>query len=70
MTLNFEASYLHTSLEYYTSFVFGFTAASGPPVATGGRYDSLTAALGGRSVPAVGGVIRADAVHELRQGRA
>ena len=69
-TLRFEASYLRTSLEYYAGFVFGFTAESGPPVATGGRYDSLTAALGEASVPAVGGVIRADAVHALRGGRA
>ncbi len=69
-TLRFEASYLRTSLEYYTDFVFGFTASSGPPVATGGRYDSLTAALGTAPVPAVGGVIRADAVHGLREGRA
>ncbi|MFN6979767.1 MAG: ATP phosphoribosyltransferase regulatory subunit, partial [Gemmobacter sp.] len=30
-----------------------------PPVASGGRYDALTAVLGrGRSIPAVGGVIR------------
>jgi hypothetical protein len=29
-----------------------------PPVATGGRYDALTAILGGGPIPAVGGVIR------------
>ena len=69
-TLRFEASYRRTSLEYYTGFVFGFTAASGPPVATGGRFDSLTAALGDGPLPAVGGVIRADGVHALREGRA
>ncbi len=67
-TLRFEASYLRTSLEYYDGFVFGFAAASGPPVATGGRYDRLTAALGETPVPAVGGVIRADAVLALREG--
>ena len=30
-----------------------------PPVATGGRYDALTRALGGGdAIPAVGGVVR------------
>ncbi len=60
--LDFEASYGRTTLEYYDGFVFGFYAVSRPdlpPVATGGRYDALTVALGGgRGVPAVGGVIR------------
>ncbi len=68
--LRFEASYRRTSLEYYTGFVFGFATPAGPPVATGGRFDSLTAALGDAPVPAVGGVIRADAVYALREGRA
>ncbi len=62
--LEFEGSYGRTSLEYYDGFVFGFYAADRPdhpPVATGGRYDALTAQLGqGRAVPAVGGVIRPD----------
>ncbi|KJZ18818.1 ATP phosphoribosyltransferase regulatory subunit [Loktanella sp. S4079] len=62
--LEFEGSYGRTSLEYYDGFVFGFYAANRPdlpPVATGGRYDALTARLGeGRAVPAVGGVIRPD----------
>ena len=43
-------------------FLFGFEAVDRkgmPPVATGGRYDALTRAIGGGSgVPAVGGVIR------------
>ena len=60
--LDFEASYGRTSMEYYDGFVFGFYAEGRPdlpPVATGGRYDALTAVLGqGRSIPAVGGVIR------------
>ena len=68
--LEFEGSYGRTSLEYYDGFVFGFYATSEaglPPVATGGRYDALTARLGqGRAVPAVGGVIRPDLVVELR----
>ena len=62
--LEFEGSYGRTSLEYYDGFVFGFYATKRPdlpPVATGGRYDALTARLGeGRAVPAVGGVIRPD----------
>ena len=61
-TLDAEASYGRTTLEYYDGFVFGFHAPQRPdlpPVATGGRYDALTAALGGGTgIPAVGGVIR------------
>jgi ATP phosphoribosyltransferase regulatory subunit len=61
-TLDFEASYGRTSMEYYDGFVFGFYAPDRPdlpPVATGGRYDALTARLGGgAAIPAVGGVIR------------
>ncbi len=68
-TLDFEASYGRTSLEYYDGFVFGFYAegrADLPPVATGGRYDALTRAIGGNAgVPAVGGVIRPGLVIEL-----
>ncbi|MHC0052453.1 ATP phosphoribosyltransferase regulatory subunit [Actibacterium sp. D379-3] len=60
--LDFEASYGRTTMEYYDGFVFGFYAESRPdlpPVATGGRYDALTRVLGqGRSIPAVGGVVR------------
>jgi ATP phosphoribosyltransferase regulatory subunit len=60
--LDFEASYGRTTLEYYDGFVFGFYATDRPelpPVATGGRYDALTAALGGGAgIPAVGGVVR------------
>ena len=63
-TLDFEGSFGRTSLEYYDGFVFGFYAterADLPPIATGGRYDALTAQLGqGRAVPAVGAVIRPD----------
>ncbi|MEM9786370.1 MAG: ATP phosphoribosyltransferase regulatory subunit [Pseudomonadota bacterium] len=68
--LEFEGSYGRTSLEYYDGFVFGFYIVDRPdlpPVATGGRYDALTAQLGqGRAVPAVGGVIRPDLVVGLR----
>ncbi|MDQ2093810.1 ATP phosphoribosyltransferase regulatory subunit [Rhodalgimonas zhirmunskyi] len=66
-TLEFEASYGRTQMEYYDGFVFGFHAEGRPdlpPVATGGRYDALTRRLGAaaghpeREIPAVGGVIR------------
>ena len=61
-TLEFEAGYGRTQMEYYDGFVFGFYAqgrADLPPVASGGRYDALTRRLGrGREIPAVGGVIR------------
>ncbi|MGQ0565267.1 MAG: ATP phosphoribosyltransferase regulatory subunit [Gemmobacter sp.] len=59
-TLPFEASHGRTAMEYYDGFVFSFLGPEGmPPVASGGRYDALTRVLGqGRSIPAVGGVIR------------
>lgn len=68
-TLPFEASHMRSTLEYYDGFVFSFHAADPalPPVASGGRYDALTAVLGqGRSIPAVGGVIRPGLVAALR----
>jgi ATP phosphoribosyltransferase regulatory subunit len=66
-TLTFEASHGRTSLEYYDGFVFSFHAPGLPPVASGGRYDALTAVLGqGASIPAVGGVIRPGLVARLR----
>lgn len=71
-SLTFQTSYGLTSLEYYSGFVFGFAAADAtkyPVVASGGRYDLLTKAIGqGASLPAVGGVIRPDVVHKLRKG--
>ena len=68
--LPFEASHGRSSLEYYDGFVFSFHGAGDePPVASGGRYDALTAVLGqGRSIPAVGGVIRPAMVASLREG--
>ncbi len=70
-SLYFEASYGRTTMEYYDGFVFGFyaTGTNGlPPLATGGRYDALTAQLGqGREQPAVGAVIRPDLVCQLRE---
>lgn len=71
-TLEFETSFGRTTLEYYDGFVFGFTAAARldlPPLATGGRYDALTRVLGqGVSAPAVGAVIRPEAVVALKEG--
>ena len=68
-TLDFEGSYGRTTMEYYDGFVFGFYAETRPdlpPVATGGRYDALTRALGGpKAIPAVGGVIRPALVLEI-----
>lgn len=68
--LEFEGSYGRTSMEYYDGFVFGLYAEGRPdlpPVATGGRYDALTAALGGGAgIPAVGGVIRPGLALQLR----
>lgn len=67
-TLPFEASHGRTSLEYYDGFVFSLHGPEGmAPVASGGRYDALTAVLGqGRSIPAVGGVIRPALVAALK----
>jgi ATP phosphoribosyltransferase regulatory subunit len=69
--LAFEASHGRSSMEYYDGFVFSFhlggPGGDGPPVATGGRYDALTAVLGqGRSIPAVGGIIRPALLAGLR----
>jgi ATP phosphoribosyltransferase regulatory subunit len=67
-TLPFEASLGRTSMEYYDGFTFVFLGPLGQPsVASGGRYDALTARLGaGRSIPAVGGIIRPHMVADLR----
>nr|WP_207470999.1 ATP phosphoribosyltransferase regulatory subunit [Paracoccus fontiphilus] len=69
-TILFDASHGHRTMEYYDGFTFSFVAegrAGWPPVATGGRYDALTAVLGrgGRAIPAVGGIIRPGLVAEL-----
>ena len=60
--LPFEGSYGLTSMEYYDGFVFSFSNHE-MVVASGGRYDALTTVLGsGRAIPAVGGIIRPDAL--------
>ena len=70
-TLPFEASHGQSTLEYYDGFVFSFHHPDPalPPVASGGRYDALTAVLGqGQSIPAVGGIIRPGMVAALKAG--
>ena len=70
--LRFEASFGRTTLEYYDGFVFGALPRGRddlPPIASGGRYDALTRVLGrGRGIPAVGGMIRPEALVALREG--
>ena len=64
--LAFEASHGRSPMEYYDGFVFSFLAGE-DVVATGGRYDALTAVLGqGRSIPAVGAIVRPLLVASLR----
>ncbi len=71
--LDFEGAYGRTTLEYYAGFVFGFYAETRPDlpaVASGGRYDALSRVLGqGRSIPAVGGVIRPELALQLEAQR-
>ena len=56
--LPFEATLGHATMEYYDGFVFTLTV-EGRPLASGGRYDALARALGGRrAVPAVGAILR------------
>jgi ATP phosphoribosyltransferase regulatory subunit len=68
-SLPFATTHMQSTLEYYDGFVFSFHAADPAlsPVASGGRYDALTAVLGqGRSIPAVGGVVRPGLVAALK----
>ena len=65
-TLPFVASHGRSAMEYYDGFVFSFLSGD-QVVASGGRYDALTAVLGqGRSIPAVGGIIRPHLVAALK----
>lgn len=72
-SLPFEASFGRTSLEYYDGFVFGFQAPGRPDlpqIAQGGRYDALTAVLGGgQGIPAIGAIIRPEALVALKGGQ-
>ncbi|HEU0221202.1 MAG TPA: ATP phosphoribosyltransferase regulatory subunit [Paracoccaceae bacterium] len=64
--LAFATSFGRTTLEYYDGFVFGFAAPGRPdlpPIGSGGRYDRMTSVLGGgRGIPAVGAIIRPEAL--------
>ncbi|MEM7507752.1 MAG: ATP phosphoribosyltransferase regulatory subunit [Pseudomonadota bacterium] len=68
--LTFDAAF-GRNLEYYDGFVFEIVAQGGPdlpPLAGGGRYDAITARLGATGlVPAVGAMIRPEAVREARR---
>ncbi|WP_134727186.1 ATP phosphoribosyltransferase regulatory subunit [Paracoccus luteus] len=68
-SVRFDASHGRRTMEYYDGMTFSFTSPSHPdwpPVASGGRYDALTAVLGqGAAIPAVGGIIRPGLVAEL-----
>ena len=68
--LPFDATFGRT-LEYYDGFVFEFRAADPalPPLGGGGRYDALTANLGGGAgSTAVGGVVRPEAMNAAEAG--
>ncbi|MFK7875667.1 MAG: ATP phosphoribosyltransferase regulatory subunit [Paracoccaceae bacterium] len=73
LSLEFDAAYGRTSLEYYDGFVFGFYAMGHPDwpaIASGGRYDALTQRLGqGAEIPAVGGVLRPGLMLDLEAGQ-
>jgi ATP phosphoribosyltransferase regulatory subunit len=70
--LPFASSFGRTTLEYYDGFVFGARAPGRPdlpPLASGGRYDQLTAALGrGAALPAVGAIVRPEVLIAAREG--
>lgn len=62
--LRFDAAF-GRGLEYYDGFVFEFKSERGdlPPLGGGGRYDALTAILGGGAASsAVGGIVRPEAL--------
>lgn len=67
--IGFDASHGRGTMEYYDGMTFSFLAPGRPDwplVASGGRYDLLTAELGrGAAIPAVGGIIRPGLVAEL-----
>jgi ATP phosphoribosyltransferase regulatory subunit len=62
--LPFRAGAART-LEYYDGFVFEMSAPDRPdlpPLAGGGRYDGIGRALGAEAAPAVGGIVRPEAL--------
>ncbi|MEM8842912.1 MAG: ATP phosphoribosyltransferase regulatory subunit, partial [Pseudomonadota bacterium] len=70
--IRYEAAF-GRNLEYYDGFVFEIVAKGAetlPPLAGGGRYDSITARLGATaSQPAVGAMVRPETVARARSWR-
>ncbi len=70
--LPFSTRFGRSELEYYDGFVFEISAAGRldlPPLASGGRYDRLTAQLGGGvPLPAMGAILRPEALVAARLG--
>ena len=62
--VKFQVIYGLTTLEYYDGFVFGFQfeRRNYPPIAQGGRYDSLCTKISkrGKSIAAIGSMLRMD----------
>ena len=69
--IGFEVSFGRNTMEYYDGFVFAALAPARndlPPLAAGGRYDTLMQLLGaGGPVPALGAIVRPEAVVEASQ---
>ena len=67
--IKFQVIYGLTTLEYYDGFVFGFQFDHGkyPPIAQGGRYDSLCGSLSkkGKSIGAIGSMLRMDFLRKI-----
>ena len=69
--VKFQVIYGLTTLEYYDGFVFGFQFESKnyPPIAQGGRYDSLCSNLSkrGNSICAIGSMLRMDFLEKFNR---
>ncbi len=69
--VKFQVIYGLTTLEYYDGFVFGFQfeRRNYPPIAQGGRYDSLCSHLSkrGKSVCAIGSMLRMDVLEKFNR---
>ena len=67
--VKFQVIYGLTTLEYYDGFVFGFQfeRRNYPPIAQGGRYDSLCTKISkrGKSIAAIGSMLRMDFFGEI-----
>ena len=67
--LPFDASYGRAAMEYYDGFVFEFSRGD-VSVAQGGRYDAMTRVLGGgKGIPAVGAIVRPEALTDALQAK-